>query len=78
MDSLGTRVGSHALLQGSSPPRSGTHVSCMAGRFFSAELLGKPFPGMPLYVSLLVFILLKLVQIATVSVLNDHCVCVEH
>ena len=44
----------------------------------SAELLGKPFPGMPLYVSLLVFIPLKLVQIAVFSVLNDHCVCVEH
>ena len=64
--------------KGSSQPRDGSYVSCMAGRFLSAELLGKPFPGMPLYVSLLVFILLKLVQIAIFSVLNDHCVCVEH
>ena len=30
-----TRVGSPSLLQGSSPPRNGTEVSCIAGGFFT-------------------------------------------
>ena len=30
-----TGVGSHSLLQGSSPPRDWTQVSCLAGRFFT-------------------------------------------
>ena len=30
-----TGVGCHALLQGSSRPRDGTWVSCIAGRFFT-------------------------------------------
>ena len=38
-----TGVGSHSLLPGeSSQPRDRTHVSCIAGRFFTAELPGKP------------------------------------
>ena len=28
--------------KGSSLPRNRTHVSCIEGRFFTAELLGKP------------------------------------
>ena len=27
--------------RGSSPPRDGTHIFCTAGRFFTAEPLGK-------------------------------------
>ena len=30
-----TGVGYHALLQGSSQPKDRTHVSCIAGRFFT-------------------------------------------
>ena len=43
-DSLGksTRVGCHALRQGSSRPKDRTWVSCIAGRFFTAEPPGKP------------------------------------
>ena len=40
-----TGVGHHALLQGSSQPRDQTCVSCdscIAGRFPTAEQLGKP------------------------------------
>ena len=42
MDSPGknTRIGCHALLQGSSQPREQTHdscISCIAGRFFTVE-----------------------------------------
>ena len=39
-----TGVGCHALLQGSSPPRNPTWVSCMAGRFFTTETWGKISP----------------------------------
>ena len=43
-DSLGksTREGCHAFLRGSSQPRNQTHVSCIVGRFFTTEPLGKP------------------------------------
>ena len=35
-------MGCHFLLQGSSQPRDRTHVSCTAGKFFTAESPGKP------------------------------------
>ena len=38
---LNTRVGCHALLQGSSQPRDQTRISCVAGGFFTTEPLGK-------------------------------------
>ena len=37
-----TRVGCHSLLRGSSWSRNWTHVSCIAGLFFTTELQGKP------------------------------------
>ena len=43
--SKNTGVSIHFLLQGSTRPRDGTHVSCIsciAGGFFTAEPLGKP------------------------------------
>ena len=33
--------------RGSSQPRDRIHVSCIAGRFFTAEPLGKPSSGLP-------------------------------
>ena len=30
--------------RGSSQPRDGTHISCIAGRFFTDEPAGKPIP----------------------------------
>ena len=34
---MNTGVGCHSLLQGSSQPRDGTQVSCIAGRFFTIQ-----------------------------------------
>ena len=39
--------------RGSSPPRDQTQVSCIAGRFFTAEPPGKPFLNLPLSLSFL-------------------------
>ena len=39
--------------RGSSPPRDQTQVSCIAGRFFTAEPSGKPFLNLPLSLSFL-------------------------
>ena len=35
-------MGCHVLLQGSSRPRDQTHISCLAGGFFTTEPPGKP------------------------------------
>ena len=37
-----TEVGCHFLLQGIFPTQGLNHVSCLASRFFTIELLGKP------------------------------------
>ena len=42
-------VGSLSLLQGSSQPRDGTRVSCIAGRFFTSWVTGKPSYEKQLY-----------------------------
>ena len=38
-----TGMSCHFLLQGSSQPRDRTHVSCTAGKFFTAESPEKPY-----------------------------------
>ena len=53
-----TGVGCHAVLQGSSPPRNRTWVSCIAGRFFTTETWGKISPryrGEEIFLFLILF-----------------------
>ena len=63
-DSLGksTGVGCHAFLRRSSRPRNQTHVSCIAGRFFTAEPLGKPV-YMHTYIYVFIYILYYVIYI---------------
>ena len=59
-DSLGksTGVGCHAFLRRSSRPRNQTHVSCIAGRFFTAEPLGKPVLCIHIYICVYLYTIL--------------------